>query len=126
MDVEWLAQFARVEQPLCFDVPWIETAHEADHRHLCGPLLSDGDDALAVGDFECERLLTEHVFAGLQHRNDLIGVQRRRSDQPHGLELRMSQQRRQVLVDVGYAVGAQSRLAATGSAAATRAAPDGS
>ena len=81
----------------------IEAAHEADHHFL--PRVARGLvlDAPAVGEVERKRLFREHVLARLQRRDDLVGVQRRRRHQEHGVEARMREHRGVVAEHVRHA-----------------------
>ena len=69
----------------------VEPAHVADHRLLPRMLRRDRLHAQAIGEVERERLFREHVLAGLERRDDLVGVQRGRRREEHGVEPRMGE-----------------------------------
>ena len=72
----------------------VEAAHEADQHPLRGMPRRGGFDAQAIGDVERQRLFAEHVLAGVERGDHLVGVQRRRRDDHHRIDLRQPQQRR--------------------------------
>ena len=78
----------------------VETAHEADHDFLLRVLRRLLLDLEAIRDIQRQRLFREHVLAGLQALDDLVGVQGRRRHQEHRVESRMREQVRVVPVQI--------------------------
>ena len=65
----------------------VEAAHEADHRDAIGVRARRAFNALAVFHAERQRFFAEHVLAGLERGDGLIGVQCGRRDQHHGVDV---------------------------------------
>ncbi len=74
----------------------IEAAHVADHDLLPRMFRGLRFHALTIRKIQRERLLREHVLAGLQRGDDLVGVQRRRRHQDDRVESGVCEQLREV------------------------------
>ena len=80
-------------------IAWIEAPAVTDHHLELRMLRRQCGDALAIVEIERQRLFAEYVLARLQGERDLLGMQRRRSHQEHGLDAGIREQRRVVPVD---------------------------
>jgi hypothetical protein len=68
----------------------MEAQHVAGHGHQAGPG-SRIHDAPRIGDGQGDRLLHQHVLAGLQHGNGLVGMILRRQGQHHAVDFRIGE-----------------------------------
>src|SRR5882672_3365303 len=81
----------------------IEPAHEADHRGELWMARGHRLDALAILDVERQRFFDEDVLASLERGDGLIGMQRGRGDQHHGVELWIAHEGVEVLMQRSHA-----------------------
>ena len=95
---EHLAELACIDKAFGLGVGGIEPPHEADHHDLSGTSGRFRDGAVAIGGIERQRFLAEHMLAGPDAVDHLVGVQRGRRHQPHGVEIAMSEQLRQARI----------------------------
>src|SRR6195952_1473375 len=77
----------------------VETAHETDHDLQLRESRAFFDNPIALRQIQRQRFFAEHMLAGAQCRDDLVGVQRRRRDEPDGIKRWILQQRLVIVVE---------------------------
>ncbi len=88
---EGMAQIAFVDGGFGLGVTGVEAAHETDHGHQFRVFFRHRFHGFAGGHVQRQRLFNEHMFAGPQAGGGLVGVQRGRRDQHHGMHIGIGQ-----------------------------------